>query len=258
MTRPPGLLSMEDMRKLATEELYDLMFECQSPGYYQFCVEELQRRYLTEIGKETQKLAESSTRVEALTASLEVTVKNVGTQAQSLNESSQRMERLTKWVIGLTVALFILTAFQLVIVLRDELILRKGERKSPAVAIANQPPTATEVFHLRSECATLGEKILNRNFVGAALFQSQISHYNPETNRCYVELIIQTADTTVDISAPQYYLHSVLHDGQTSETLASALIQHGKKSGSAPGVGLYGFDNVSAFIDKMMADNPKR
>src|SRR3990172_1063562 len=57
-----------------------------------------------------------------------------------------------------------------------------------------QPPTATEVFRLRSECAKLGEKILENNTVGSAVTQSQVSHYDPQTNRCYVELTVQTAD----------------------------------------------------------------
>ncbi len=71
------------------------------------------------------------------------------------------------------------------------------------------PPTATEVFHLRSECAALGEKILDASIVGPALYKSQISHYNPQTNRCYVELTVQNADTT----KPLLYLSRYLYDG---------------------------------------------
>ena len=45
------------------------------------------------------------------------------------------------------------------------------------------------MFRLRSECAKLGEKILAENPSGNDNFiDSQVSHYNPLTNRCYVEL----------------------------------------------------------------------
>jgi len=122
MPLPPGLHTMEEMRKFSTDQLYELMVSCQSPGYYQFCVEELQRRFLTEIGVQTQKLGESSARVESLTRDLETTVKGVGIEVQSLTESSRRIERLTKWLIRLTVALLFLTAAQLGILLRDYLL----------------------------------------------------------------------------------------------------------------------------------------
>ena len=90
---------------------------------------------------------------------------------------------------------------------------------------AFSPPTATEIFHLRSECAALGEKILDANVVGPALSKSQISRYDPQTNRCYVELTVQTADTTKPIS---YFSRSV-YDGQTGEILAIAKIKNGAK-----------------------------
>lgn len=60
-----------------------------------------------------------------------------------------------------------------------------------------RPPTAAEVFNLRSKCAELGQKILDGNLTGPALTQSQVSHYDPETNRCYVRLDVDTADLTV-------------------------------------------------------------
>src|SRR5438045_110893 len=58
------------------------------------------------------------------------------------------------------------------------------------------PPTATEVFDLRSKCAELGQKIMDGNLIGSALRQDQVSHYNPETNRCYVQLDVSQADLT--------------------------------------------------------------
>jgi hypothetical protein len=80
----------------------------------------------------------------------------------------------------------------------------------------HQLPTATEVFQLRSACADLGQKILEDNAVGTALTKDQVSHYDSRTNRCYVELTINTADLTQGLD----YLHRVLYDGQTREMLA--------------------------------------
>ncbi len=114
MALPPGPHSLEDMRNFTTPQLYELMFTCQSPGSYQFCVEELQRRFLEETGFETKKLTESSARLEAVTTELDETVKTVGNQIGRLTGSSNRIEGLTKWLIGLTVALFCLTALQVV------------------------------------------------------------------------------------------------------------------------------------------------
>ena len=88
-------------------------------------------------------------------------------------------------------------------------------------------PTATEIFHLRSECSHLGEKILGGNIVGTALTQDQVSHYDPQTNRCYVQLTVQTAD----LSKLGEYFATYLYDGQTGEMLAWARMEHGKKSG---------------------------
>jgi hypothetical protein len=122
-----------------------------------------------------------------------------------------------------------------------------------------QLPTATEIFNLRSKCAALGEKILEETVVGTALYQSQVSHYEPQTNRCYVELTVQTADPSKLI-----YLHRVLYDGQTKEMLASAKIEKGTKSGivfdrqhkSGPLTNA-GWDDASDYMDKMMADDRK-
>jgi hypothetical protein len=78
-------------------------------------------------------------------------------------------------------------------------------------------PTATEIFHLRSECAALGRKILDHYSVGIALAKSQLSHYDQKSNRCYVLYTAQTAD----LSQPRHTVHDTLWDGQTGELLAS-------------------------------------
>lgn len=144
---------------------------------------------------------------------------------------------------------------------------------TPAAATPATPstpiPTATEVFHLRSECARLAEKMLENDVVGIALTKSQLSHYNPQSNRCYVELSAQTADLT----DPNIYASDTLYDGQTGELLA----QRTFKGRSCPvvgpdckmtgnvfdkhhesSVGKTSYDDASGYIDSLMDDDRKR
>ena len=136
----------------------------------------------------------------------------------------------------------------------------RQEASPPAVAQqpVAQPPTATEVFTLRSKCAALGEQILEGNDIGIALTQSQTSHYDPKTNRCYVELTVETADTTQPLNERSVFLY----DGQTKEVLAFARNENGKKSGMVF-VAVENqiddlFDNAIIFIRQMMADDRKQ
>jgi hypothetical protein len=111
----------------------------------------------------------------------------------------------------------------------------------------------------RLECAELGEKIAEENIiVGPAVTQSQVLRYNPRTNRCYVELIVQAADKPTD------YQHRVLYDGQTNEMLAFAEIHNGKKGGKVfdqqhrtTNLDNAGWDDASEYIDQMMAEDRK-
>jgi len=98
-------------------------------------------------------------------------------------------------------------------------------------------PTATEEFHLRSECAALAQKILNNNTnVDPALAQSfgvdqsVDSNYDPKANRCYVELSTQTTNATTPLKSQvaNYYLF----DGQTGSELAFAMSQNGQQVGT--------------------------
>ena len=135
------------------------------------------------------------------------------------------------------------------------LLIGKSEAKS-----AFLPPTATEIFHLRSECAALAGKILNSSIIGPALYKSQISHYDPLTNRCYVEITIQSADTT----RPPHDLSQYLYDGQTGEMLAAAQIEEGKRWGmvydwkhQTTTLTNAGWDDAIRYINTMMADDRK-
>jgi hypothetical protein len=128
-----------------------------------------------------------------------------------------------------------------------------------AAARAFQLPTATEVFRLRSACAALGQKILDDNApVGLALSKSQVSHYDPSTNRCYVELDI------VDTPKGEFHFyHRALFDGQTGEVLAFANVEKKwQKSGKVfdkqhdtTNLNNAGWDDANDYIDAKMADD---
>lgn len=112
--------TIEDMRRQPVEKLYDIMASCGTPGYYQMAVEELQRRFLQEIALETQRLADSSGRVEAISSGLSRAVAAMDASVQRLADSSDKMERLTKRIILLTVALLVLTTVQVAMLFRDQ------------------------------------------------------------------------------------------------------------------------------------------
>ena len=118
-------------------------------------------------------------------------------------------------------------------------------------------PTATEVFNLRSKCAELGEKIMKNTVVGDALKKDQLSHYDPKTNRCYVQLTIWNSN----LANGEENFEQDLVDGQTGQVLAAIRREKGKKSGDiyidpSPLNGnpdeLY--LDASLFISKMMED----
>jgi uncharacterized protein YqfB (UPF0267 family) len=126
------------------------------------------------------------------------------------------------------------------------------------------PPTATEIFHLRSECGALGKKILDAhaNIIGQALEKSQISHYNPQTNRCYVQLTVLTADTTDPFPV---ITTNYLYDGQTDEILAVAQTRKGlnwgfveDQSHQAKTLAHGGWHDTIEYIHAMMADDRRQ
>jgi hypothetical protein len=100
----------------------------------------------------------------------------------------------------------------------------KEQQQVPAPT--HQLPTATELFDLQSKCSELGRKILEGNTIGSALTQDQVSHYNPNDNRCYVKLSVTTADLTQP--RENYIDDEYLIDGQTGELLASISMKGGK------------------------------
>ena len=129
---------------------------------------------------------------------------------------------------------------------------------TPVGAPLVRSPTATEVFNLRSKCAELGEKIMKTTVVDNALKKDQLSHYDPKTNRCYVQLTVWNANPTNGDENFQRYLF----DGQTGQVLAAIRHEKGTRSGDiyidpSPLNGnpdeLY--LDASMFISKMMEDD---
>ena len=83
-----------------------------------------------------------------------------------------------------------------------------------------QPPTATELFALRSECAQLGQKELHKieaNYAEGVPYDFfQKSRYDPTTGHCYVEV----DRSSTDMNGIPYQFYRYLYDGHTGEFLA--------------------------------------
>jgi hypothetical protein len=132
----------------------------------------------------------------------------------------------------------------------------KAQQRRPGAD--STPPTATEVFHLRSECADLGHKIMNDNIAGPGTHQTELSRYDPKSNRCYVEMTVETAD---QMKLP-HLIDRYLYDGQTGEMLAALHNQGDEhKSGIVFGshheAATYAngyYDDTRAYIDALMSE----
>lgn len=139
--------------------------------------------------------------------------------------------------------------------------------------------SAVDEFALRSQCASLGRKILEGNVIGPALTQRQVSHYDPDSNRCYVELDVQTAD--LNLPQEQSTRARYLYDGQTTQFLAYATVKGERRAADvffdgwtelARKLGMadpsaypadkgnpkMDFDVVQTFIEKVMQENRGR
>jgi hypothetical protein len=118
-----------------------------------------------------------------------------------------------------------------------------------------QPPTATELFNLRSRCAALANKFLDDLSVSrSSLTQTITSHYDPRTNYCYGEVM------TLNRADPHSYFNRSLFDLQTGDLLAFASIEKGKNDGTVYGRlpvmrDDLGFSAASEYIDKLMQED---
>jgi hypothetical protein len=118
-----------------------------------------------------------------------------------------------------------------------------------------QPPAATEVFNLRAKCAQLAEKILENHSPGSSVSTSQVSHYEPRSNRCYV--LMKSNSTWAD--------REYLYDGRTGGELAVIeTTNKGYKNGvvfdwrhTPKSLTNDGWDDANEYIDQMMAEDRK-
>jgi len=120
----------------------------------------------------------------------------------------------------------------------------------------HQTAATAQDGQLRSACASSAQQILEGNLIRSALYEEQFSRYSPRTNRCYVELRVQTGELNERSDRFGRYLY----DGETREMLAFAQIQNGKKSGKVfdlhhrtTSFENAGWDDASEYIYTMMA-----
>ena len=123
-----------------------------------------------------------------------------------------------------------------------------------------QTAAAADDGQLRSECAESAQRILEGNLIRSALYQEQFSRFSPRTNRCYVEIRVQTGEFNERSDRFGRYLY----DGRTREMLAFVQIQNGKKSGKVfdlhhrtTSFENAGWDDASEYIYTMMAGDPR-
>jgi hypothetical protein len=154
------------------------------------------------------------------------------------------------------------------------------------VGFTQTPPTATEVFNLRTKCKAMADEkadsmqlppmtiadgaalgwsaatvdALNKNREATleVLLSTHSSKYDAKNNRCYVEFFEQKKYGKHKENEVQ---HRQIYDAQTDDLLAFAKIENGKKVGmvfdhehrSTMGDDL-GWTDANAYIDEMMFD----
>jgi hypothetical protein len=133
-----------------------------------------------------------------------------------------------------------------------------AESKAPTTATATGPttpgPTITERFE-RSKCAGLANQILEANVIGVALTHSQKSHYEPTSNRCYVQLDVHMADPDKFADYNSRYLY----DGQTKELLAWITNKNEKRTAwASEGDITDSYGSALAQMAKYMTDERER
>jgi hypothetical protein len=108
----------------------------------------------------------------------------------------------------------------------------------------------------------MGAKIMNENIIGSALTQSEVSRYNPASNRCYVDLQVSSADLSKFETSSDY-----LYDGQTGEMLAWKKVHLSKRTGSISAADLipankrgdtdytYSYETAEDLIDRLMKED---
>jgi hypothetical protein len=80
-------------------------------------------------------------------------------------------------------------------------------------------PTATEIFHLRSECAEIGEKLRLELHDSSIRYEDE-THYDPATNRCFVAIRSWEGTLQDGVLTNPHLITTFLYDGQTKKMLA--------------------------------------
>jgi hypothetical protein len=134
-------------------------------------------------------------------------------------------------------------------------ILATASTPGHAQQPVQQPPTATELFNLRSTCAQLGQKLLDKidpQPQAPPIETTQISRYDTTTGHCYVEIDARHTDDN------GYFVRS-LFDGKTGKFIAQARKENGSVEGITPrntdaGPGK-NYEEANAYINGKMSEN---
>jgi hypothetical protein len=91
--------------------------------------------------------------------------------------------------------------------------------------------SATEIFHLRSECRGLGEQLANEKRQESPKNSvSYISHFASNANRCYVRIWDYVISDDHTYTMTKY----TLYDAQSMDVLAWTCFIHPSKAGEKP------------------------
>lgn len=121
--------------------------------------------------------------------------------------------------------------------------------------------TASEVFNLRTKCADMVDKqseILGA--VGIALTSDVSSHYNPDANRCYAEVVV-TKNFSYNYKEhpiPDNYRTSSVYDAQTKQLLVFADQEDEKSSAqdwTRKTENFVSYDQGIARVNQLMQDD---
>jgi hypothetical protein len=141
------------------------------------------------------------------------------------------------------------------------LVLLAGTGHAQTAAPAR--PTATEVFHLRSACAALGEKLVKDSQFVVYPSGAAEAHYDVSDNRCYVQLKDfqphGSSISLVDAQSREVLAHLMhFHDGSVSGWINAQDAAHDLGMAvtcptvSQPAYGLCAANQAARFIHHVM------
>ena len=109
--------------------------------------------------------------------------------------------------------------------------------------LADPRLTATEIFHLRSECGRLSKQVYEENHISSKKIHSYVSsNYDENTNRCYV--------LVTHVFMEENSRSDSLYDGQGGGIIADCF----KDGGFIRGVTV-SHEQACSYIAKMMQDD---